>query len=135
MTRITALGLVSLVLAGCSQPEVLPTFKSEREKACYLKARDANTDPNTQLRRIEDGFVLTKLNQGFLVSTERSGVFDACMAGSDTSAPNALSDSGTLTFTAKEQNIWDSLSDAEKAEAFAFIRGGGTLTQWAAANG
>ncbi len=127
-----------LVAAACAATLPPPSFKSERERACYQRGRAAITTPGTELRRAGpgDAFVEATLREGFLVSTRRSEAFDACMASGTAAGPGPLSASGLegppITLTAADQAIWDRLTTAEKAEAVRFIRAGGTLAEWQA---
>jgi hypothetical protein len=122
-----------LVVTACSTPTETVKFKSEAERQCYAEASAALPNSNTSLARKGDTFIEVITVDGFVRSTRPSPSFEACMLRvQGANAPNRLSAEGGLKFTGEEQVIWNRMTDAEKQDAYRFMRNGGSLSEWAA---
>ena len=126
--RQIALALPALAIAAaCTETEAIE-FRSEQERACYLRASAALDDDERLVRDSNGVFVKVESESGFVRDVEPSPEFDQCMVAEE--VPGSGGDLGTITFSPEEQQIWDSLTDAARKEALEFIRKGGTLKEF-----
>lgn len=134
--RLIALAtlVTPFILAACGPGPGQIVFTSEKEKACYDQARAKITNPNTKLQRSQDGtFVRVTTENGFVRDIDPSITFERCMASSNTTGTPVqnLGEGLTVTLSAEEQAIWNTLSDTKKREALLFKQQGGNLRDFA----
>ena len=116
----------ALALSACAAPEEESRFESAAEEACYNRA-SAELQPGQRLERNRaGGFVVVTGSGGFVRDTQISQTFNTCMDGSLGDADGIVA-GGSITLTAEEQAIWNTLSDAQKREALIFKQRGGNL--------
>ncbi len=128
MKTVLPMILVSAAaLAACAPTETI-TFQSEKERQCYEQTVAGFTSPNKSLERNRDGvFVEVIRVDGFVRDVDASAAFTTCMQSTGFAPASAVTNAAPVTFTPEEASLWNTLTDAQKREALAFIQQGGTL--------
>lgn len=134
MKRLFAISVLApALLAACDEPQTGPSFKSEKERACYNTAAANLDSANKSLERAQDGafVVVTRIN-GFVRDIDPSEEFERCMISTGRVNTGPVVQDSAISLNKAEKAQWDKLADADKRAALIFIQKGGTLTQYLA---
>ncbi|MEO1551799.1 MAG: hypothetical protein AAFR93_15435 [Pseudomonadota bacterium] len=116
-----ALALV-ILLGACAEREAGPSFASEREAACYAQVQQGLGAGFALVRDPRGRWQEVLQRDSFVVSTRPSEGMVTCMADADI-GPLPAQDQ-PLTLTPAQLELWETLDQETRAQAFARIQQG-----------
>ena len=116
---------LGVLLVACATPEPGPSFASDEEAACFGQAQSGLSDGFTLVKDSLGRWQEVLVRDSFVASSRPSQAMVDCLG--DAQIGELPSVDRALALSPAQLEIWDTLSEAQRAEAYERIQDGSAV--------